>query len=354
MKKTSNSSKSRAKGADASKAASPDKAGKSAAKAKASEKKPAAKASKSEVKEPARKAAKAAEKAKVPARAEKPKATAKPEKAKAEKAKAEKAKPEKPEVTGKAKAAAEAAEAPAPRKRGRPRKDAEAEAAAEPAKGRRGRKPKQAAEEEAAPTKSRDDEFQPDLEEEPDLDEDFDISDREPAPEPEAEPAAPKRKARKTTRKRRSRQLPRVPDTLRAFPAWAEAWTALAEAGIEAHLIPAVLRDASLVFNGLNELTHKSVEALFHFWEVAETPAGIESILEEAFLSQAPQPERKQQLEAFFREVMSAGDVNDALAVLWTARHVPDWRHASRSLKATGSPFAENVQLFALARDIVG
>lgn len=175
-----------------------------------------------------------------------------------------------------------------------------------------------------------------------------------PPMELESKEAAPKKKAKRAGRKRRTRALPRVPDTIRAYPAWAEAWTALAETGLEAYIIPAVLRDASLIFNGLGELSSKSADQLAQFWEIKDAPAGIESILEEAFLAQPPQPERKQQIEAFFKEVMAKGDVHDALIFLWTARHVPDWAQASATLASTDSPFHDDGTLFAIAREIVG
>lgn len=158
----------------------------------------------------------------------------------------------------------------------------------------------------------------------------------------------------KATRRRRTRQLPRVPVSLRTKPAWAEAWTALAEAGLDAHTIPAVLRDASLLFIGLGELSPQTTEALFHFWEVQDTPGGIESILEEAFLSQPPQAERKSTLESFFRDALGKGTIQDALVLLGVARHVSDWRDAARRLKLVGSPHAEDHDMFSHAREAVG
>jgi hypothetical protein len=139
---------------------------------------------------------------------------------------------------------------------------------------------------------------------------------------------------------------------MRPMPAWAEAWAALSEAGINANLIPNVLRDASNIFVGLGELTAEAVDELFRFWEVPEVPAGIESTLEEAFLAQAPTPERKTQLEAFFR-MLNGANLQEALMMLYTARRVPDWKKASSALKALDSKLAGHPELFKLAREIV-
>lgn len=163
---------------------------------------------------------------------------------------------------------------------------------------------------------------------------------------------APAKKSR-SVRRRRSRHVPRVPPLLRALPQWAEAWTALAESGLDQNTILRILRDASLVFQGLGELTPQAAEAIFRFWEVPEVPAGIESILEEAFLAQPAQAERKSLIEAFFRPAVHDADIHNALVFLWTARHVPDWEMASQSLRATGSPLAERQDLFQVAREIV-
>ena len=162
------------------------------------------------------------------------------------------------------------------------------------------------------------------------------------------------KKPAKQPRRRRVRQPPRVPVTLRSRPAWAEAWTALAEAGFDAHTIPAVLRDASLMFIGLGELTPVNVESLFHFWEMAEVPAGIESTLEEAFLSQPQQADRKSSLEAFFKQALHDGTIQDTLILLGVARHFAEWADATKRLKVLHSPYASNPELYSLAREVVG
>jgi hypothetical protein len=293
--------------------------------AKAPVKKVAAKAAPKKAAKPVKKApakpakpAKPAPKAAAPAKAAKPGKVAKP-------AKAEEKKPAKEKKA--------AAEKPA------------AAAKAEPK--RRGRKPAVKAEE-AKQESAFDDE--PNAEalaaaeaEAPEVDEDLEV----------AEPVVAVKKP-KQTRRRRTRQLPRVPPSLRTRPAWAEAWTALAESGLDAATIPAVLRDASLLFIGLGELSPQTTEALFHFWEVQEAPGGIESILEEAFLSQPPQAERKSTLESFFKEAIAKGSIQDALVLLGIARHVSDWRDAAKRLKSVQSPYAEDHDIFSHAREAVG
>ena len=155
-------------------------------------------------------------------------------------------------------------------------------------------------------------------------------------------------------RRRRSRQMPRVPVELRSKPAWAEAWTTLAETGSDIDTIKRILQYASRLFIGLGELSPKNTEELLRFFEVNEAPAGVESILEEAFLSQPPQAERKSALEAFFKDALKNGSIADALNVLILAGHQGDWREATKQLRVVGSPHSENAELYLLAREAVG
>ena len=114
-----------------------------------------------------------------------------------------------------------------------------------------------------------------------------------------------------------------------------------------------MLRDATLVFIGLGELTPKVTERLFRFRDVAEVPAGIESILEEAFLSQAPQADRKSSIEHFFKGAGGSESIEDALVLLEVARHLTEWKEANKRLKVLNSPHGTNADLFALAREVV-
>lgn len=301
---------------------------------KANSKPSKAKALKVTAKKPA-KAAKPAPKAKAkPAVKAKAPAKAKPAKAKpsAKVVAVKKATAKKPAKAAKAvkaaKPAAKVANAPAAGKT-----KAKAPAQAEAPKGKRGRKPNV----EAA-----------------------DLGDAEAGMlgEPNAAALAAaeaevKKRAAKPPRRKRVRQLPKPPPTLRNRPAWAEAWTALAEAGMDSQTISKILRDASLIFIGLGELTPQVTESLFHFWEIAEVPAGISSILEEAFLSQPLQADRKSSIEAFFKQALAASGLEDALALIMIARIFTDWKTASKRMKALHSPHAANHELFNLAHDIV-
>lgn len=315
------------------KAKAPAKAAKPPAKKVAAKKAPAKKAApakKPAAKKPAPKKAAAKAPAKKPA----PKAPAK--KVAAKKPAAKPAKPAKPAKVAKpAKPAAPAkpVKAAAPAKKAAPEKPAKKGKAEEKVE-KRGRKKGAKEEGEATPEAGFDGE-----------------PDAKALAAAEAEEVVKKPKA---PRRRRTRAVPRVPPALRTKPLWAEAWTALAESGLDNQTIPIVLRDASLVFIGLGELSPKTTEALFHFYQVPEAPGGIESILEEAFLAQPPQAERKATLEGFFKEALREGTLEDALQLLWVARRYSDWRDAQRSLKEHMSPYATNAEIFSHARDAVG
>jgi hypothetical protein len=108
------------------------------------------------------------------------------------------------------------------------------------------------------------------------------------------------------------------------------------------------------VFIGLGEITTTTSDALLRFFDAPDVPSGIESTLEEAYLAQPPPPERKTLTEAFFKELLQFGDIDEALALLVLAQHNQDWKRVNNILKQQQNPLADHPELFLTARDIVG